>query len=99
VDCVGQRHGGARGIATGLHHHHKGGGGGNDLAVDAIALLVRLVEQPVGARTVEASLELVTRLVDFLDESASWSAREHCASLLVYVFLFFGKSGAIVVWL
>jgi quinol-cytochrome oxidoreductase complex cytochrome b subunit len=42
-------------------------------------------------------LELVTRLVDFLDESASWSAREHCASLLVYVFFVF--SVKVVRWL
>ncbi|TKW10259.1 hypothetical protein SEVIR_6G150600v4 [Setaria viridis] len=61
-----------------------GGGGseGDDLAVDAVALLARLAEQPSGARAVAASTELVTRLVDFLGESASRSAREHCASLL-----------------
>jgi hypothetical protein len=58
------------------------GGGCDDLAVDAVALLERLAEQPAGARAVAASSELVTRLVDFLGESASRSAREHCASLL-----------------
>ncbi|CAO2188147.1 unnamed protein product [Urochloa humidicola] len=62
-----------------------GGGGGDrdeDLAVDAVALLARLAERPAGARAVAASSELVTRLVDFLGESASRSAREHCASLM-----------------
>ncbi|WVZ92980.1 hypothetical protein U9M48_039007 [Paspalum notatum var. saurae] len=55
---------------------------GDDLAVDAVALLARLAEQPAGARAVVASSELVTRLVDFLGEAASRSAKEHCASLL-----------------
>ncbi|CAO2163407.1 unnamed protein product [Urochloa humidicola] len=62
-----------------------GGCGGDrdeDLAVDAVALLARLAERPAGARTVAASSELVTRLVDFLGESASRSTREHCASLM-----------------
>ncbi|CAL4998642.1 unnamed protein product [Urochloa decumbens] len=54
-----------------------------DLAVDAVALLARLAERPAGARAVAAaSSELVTRLVDFLGEPASRSAKEHCASLL-----------------
>ncbi|OEL25857.1 U-box domain-containing protein 19 [Dichanthelium oligosanthes] len=57
-------------------------GGDDDLALDAVALLARLAEQPAGARAVAASSELVTRLVDFLGESASRSAKEHCASLL-----------------
>ena len=55
---------------------------GEDLALDAVALLARIAEQPGGARAVAASSELVTRLVDFLGESASRSAKEHCASLL-----------------
>ncbi|KAF8701989.1 hypothetical protein HU200_033324 [Digitaria exilis] len=55
---------------------------GEDLAVDAVALLARIAEKPAGARAVAASSELVTRVVDFLGESASRSAREHCASLL-----------------
>ncbi|KAF8697444.1 hypothetical protein HU200_036045 [Digitaria exilis] len=55
---------------------------GEDLAVDAVALLARIVEKPAGARAVAASSELVTRVVDFLGESASRSAKEHCASLL-----------------
>ncbi|RLN03671.1 U-box domain-containing protein 19 [Panicum miliaceum] len=55
---------------------------GDDLALDAVALLARIAEQPGGARAVAASSELVTRLVDFLGESASRSAKEHCASLL-----------------
>ncbi|CAL5006388.1 unnamed protein product [Urochloa decumbens] len=67
-----------------------GGGGGTgagdrdeDLAVDAVALLARLAERPAGARAVAAaSSELVTRLVDFVGESAPRSAKEHCASLL-----------------
>ncbi|KAG2578678.1 hypothetical protein PVAP13_6NG116800 [Panicum virgatum] len=54
----------------------------DDLALDAVALLARIAEQPGGARAVAASSELVTRLVDFLGESASRSAKEHCASLL-----------------
>ncbi|CAL5012325.1 unnamed protein product [Urochloa decumbens] len=66
------------------------GGGGTgagdrdeDLAVDAVALLARLAERPAGARAVAAaSSELVTRLVDFVGESAPRSAKEHCASLL-----------------
>ncbi|KAJ1268415.1 hypothetical protein BS78_07G133100 [Paspalum vaginatum] len=55
---------------------------GDDIAVDAVALLARLAEQPAGARAVVASSELVTRLVGFLGEAASRSAKEHCASLL-----------------
>ena len=55
---------------------------GDDLALDAVALLARIAEQPGGAHAVAASSELVTRLVDFLGESASRSAKEHCASLL-----------------
>ncbi|TVU06022.1 hypothetical protein EJB05_49209, partial [Eragrostis curvula] len=57
---------------------------GDDLAVDAVALLARLAEQPVGARAVLASSALVTRLVDFLGDAAapSRSAREHCVALL-----------------
>ncbi|PAN35266.1 hypothetical protein PAHAL_6G195800 [Panicum hallii] len=55
---------------------------GDDLALDAVALLARIAEQPAGARAVAASSELVTRLVDFLGESASRSANEHGASLL-----------------
>ena len=58
------------------------GGDDDDLAVDAVALLARLAEQPAGARAVAASSELVTRLVDFLGEAASRSAREHCVALL-----------------
>jgi hypothetical protein len=53
-----------------------------DLALDAVALLGRLAEQPAGARAVAASSELVTRLVDFLGEAASRSAKEHCVALL-----------------
>ncbi|XP_062190900.1 U-box domain-containing protein 19-like [Phragmites australis] len=59
-----------------------GGDRGDDLALDAIALLARLAEQPAGARAVVASSALVTRLVDFLGEEASRSAKEHCVALL-----------------
>ncbi|CAD6265484.1 unnamed protein product [Miscanthus lutarioriparius] len=58
------------------------GDDGGDLALDAVALLARLAEQPGGARAVAASSELVTRLVDFLGEAASRSAKEHCVALL-----------------
>lgn len=58
------------------------GGDDHDLAVDAVALLARLAEQPGGARAVAASSELVTRLVDFFGEAASRSAKEHCVALL-----------------
>ncbi|XP_066352463.1 U-box domain-containing protein 19-like [Miscanthus floridulus] len=58
------------------------GDDGSDLALDAVALLARLAEQPGGARAVAASSELVTRLVDFLGEAASRSAKEHCVALL-----------------
>jgi len=45
-------------------------------------LLAMIAEQPGGARAVAASSEVVTRLVHFLRESASRSAKEHCTSLL-----------------
>ncbi|KAG8047275.1 hypothetical protein GUJ93_ZPchr0008g12323 [Zizania palustris] len=53
-----------------------------DLVNDAVALLARLAEQPVGAAAVLSSSALVTRLVDFLGASASRSMKEHCAALL-----------------
>ncbi|XP_062196343.1 U-box domain-containing protein 19-like [Phragmites australis] len=59
-----------------------GGDRGDDLAFDAIALLARLAEQPVGARAVLAGSALVTRLVDFLGEAAPRSAKGHCMALL-----------------
>jgi hypothetical protein len=99
VDCVGQRHGGARGIATGLHHHHKGGGGGNDLAVDAVALLVRLVEQPVGAHrggelgAGDPARRLPRRVGVMVGQGALR------VTTCICFFCFFGKSGAMVVWL
>ncbi|XP_040383095.1 U-box domain-containing protein 19, partial [Oryza brachyantha] len=54
----------------------------DDLVNDAVALLARLAEQPVGAAAVLSSSALVTRLVDFLGASASRSAKDHCATLL-----------------
>ncbi|PWZ26079.1 U-box domain-containing protein 18 [Zea mays] len=56
--------------------------GDDDLALDAVALLARLAEQPAGARAVMESSELVTRLVDLFGEAASRSAKEHCVALL-----------------
>ncbi|KAL6900817.1 hypothetical protein ACP4OV_005493 [Aristida adscensionis] len=77
---------GAVAVLAGLLSAAAGDGSGgdrvDDLANDAVALLARVAEQPVGARAVVASSALVTRLVDFLGEAASRSAKEHCVSLL-----------------
>ncbi|KAL6661468.1 hypothetical protein ACP70R_000852 [Stipagrostis hirtigluma subsp. patula] len=75
---------GAVGVLAGLLSAATAGGGdrGDDLANDAVALLARVAEHPAGARAVVSSSALVTRLVDFLGEAASRSAKEHCVSLL-----------------
>ncbi|KAF0919241.1 hypothetical protein E2562_029012 [Oryza meyeriana var. granulata] len=54
----------------------------DDLMNDAIALLARLAEQPVGAAAVLSNSALVTRLIDFLGASTSQLAKDHCAALL-----------------
>ncbi|WVZ64803.1 hypothetical protein U9M48_014275 [Paspalum notatum var. saurae] len=56
---------------------------GDDLAVDAVALLARLAEQPAGAQAVLARPGLVARVVEALATSASRSGKDHCVALLV----------------
>ncbi|KAL6655932.1 hypothetical protein ACP70R_006758 [Stipagrostis hirtigluma subsp. patula] len=55
----------------------------DDLAGDALALLARLAEQPVGAAAVLARPGLVARVAEALAASASRSAKDHCVALLV----------------
>ncbi|OEL34515.1 U-box domain-containing protein 19 [Dichanthelium oligosanthes] len=55
----------------------------NDLAVDAVALLARLAEHPVGAQAVLVRPGLVSRVVEALAASASRSGKDHCVALLV----------------
>ncbi|KAF8688294.1 hypothetical protein HU200_042252 [Digitaria exilis] len=57
---------------------------GDDLAGDAVALLARLAERPVGAQAVLAWPGLVARVVEALATSASSrSGKDHCVALLV----------------
>ncbi|CAN6182145.1 unnamed protein product [Urochloa humidicola] len=55
----------------------------DDLAGDAVALLARLAEHPVGAQAVLARPGLVARVVEALATSASRSGKDHCVALLV----------------
>jgi hypothetical protein len=55
----------------------------DDLARDAVTLLARLAEQPVGALALLACSGLVARVAEALSASAFRSGKDHCVALLV----------------